>query len=107
MKFKDKRAQAIAMLRQWARDEVKAGRKPGAIANDLNAAADAVMQEFMVEHDVAGASYFEHHITRAFIAVPPGHRLTEPAIDGEHYIPLARHEFLSRQGLTFGYEDRL
>lgn len=72
---------------------------------DLVCAMRAVVDEFRVEHDVPGIRYWEHPEEGMFFTTAPGERLS-PSANGE-CVELTRDEFLSRQGLHFGYEERL
>lgn len=111
MKYADKRAEGLALIRQWAREQ-PAGRT---LQTDvaLKKAMRALIEEFRMEFDVPGIRYFEIQFhddahNRDYVT----RRGTE---SNPHDIPgktsvsmLKRHEFLSRQGVWRSYEqDRL
>lgn len=111
MKYADKRAEGIALIRQWAR-----AQPPGrTLQTDaaLKRALRAVIEEYRTEFDVPGIRYFEiqfhdgthrrHYVTRR------GNESNPHDIPGETSVsPLKRHEFLSRQAVWRSYdEDRL
>lgn len=101
VKYADKRAEGIALLRAWARQEAKL-RSVSAAHQGLLSAADALLQEFRTEFDVPGVRYWEHPESGSFFAIAPGEPLGRVALG---CVELERHEFLSRQGIHFGYEE--
>lgn len=100
------REQAIADLRQWARDEIDTGGSVRETYAGLHSAMQALLGEFRVEHDLPGTRYWLHPESNSYFSTAPGESLGDD-IDAQMCIKLARHEFLSRQGLHFGYKDRL
>ena len=106
MKYGNKRLEAIALFRQHCRERIAAGASTTETLNDLRTAMHSLVQEFCVEHGVPGVNYWHHPESDSYFAQLPG----EPLGDGpdvELLCPLKRYEFLSRQGLHFGYDDRL
>lgn len=102
MKYHDKRAEGIALLREHAR--VEAAQTTVEIAyRNLAAATGSLLSEFRREFDVPGTRYWEHCPSRETVSTGPGETI-------QHRSPneceeLARHEFLSRQGIHFGYDE--
>jgi len=106
------RAQAIAALRQHARDEAKRVG-PAAAHRDLLKAVSAILEDFRAEHDVPGVRYWETY-----------YDTTEPPYWGSWFttfvsgydpfaieqnrvtVELNRLEFFARQGAQ-GYDDLL
>lgn len=100
-KFASPRAQAIAMLRDWAADQVAKGASLSEIHSGLVNALEAVVGEFRCQFDVPGVAYWHIPETGAYFTTMPGAHAHPP-------MRLARHEWLSRQNIHFGYEeDRL
>lgn len=106
MSYADKRAHAIALFREHMAEQFSRSVKKTVVFNELRAAMNALIQEFCTEHEILGVRYWEHPESHSFFATLPGES-PPSGIDGEHCIELARHEFISRQRLHFGYEDRL
>lgn len=106
MQYANKRAQGIAMIRAHARERVSIdGEKK--VHRELLGAMDAIIQEFRVEFDVPGIRYWEHPETATFFAIAPGEMPPADCPNWPECVELTRDEFLSRQGLHFGYDDRL
>lgn len=106
MKYRDDRAHGIALLRQHARQRAQAGQIREAHLN-LITAMEALLEEFRVEFDVPGVRYWHHPESESYFSTRPGEQLPSNCPDFELCIELARHEYLSRQSLHFGYDDRL
>lgn len=102
--FHNERAQAITMLRNWARDNTEFQTVQETFTQ-LHGAMRAVLDEFCIEFDVKGVRYWEHPESDSrFITWP--HEVVLISL-ANSCVELARHEFLSREKLWFGYEDRL
>lgn len=101
MAYHDKRAEGIALLRQHAREA--AAKDVRAAYRDLRSATDALLQEFRREFDVPGTRYWEDTEKRHTFSTEPGERIDESL--AYYCVELARHEFLSRQGIHFGYDE--
>lgn len=103
----DARAKHIEGLRQWARDQVAAGKPVQSVHASLMVATASVLSEFRVEHEVAGCRYWEawrgQHRFRFITA--PGEVVPEDSTG--LLSELTRDEYLAREGLHFGYKDRL
>lgn len=104
-KYANKRAAGIIYLREWAREEANFGDIRGA-HNGLLTSLRALMEEFRVEFDVPGTRYWYHPESESYFSTMAGEPLGDSA-DAQLCIELNRAEFLGRQGLYFGYEDRL
>lgn len=105
MKYANERAHGIALLREHARQRVTSTDVRETHA-ELMSAMQALLDEFRTEFDVPGVRYWmlgagqmEVYTTTAAHERPPP---TDPPA-----IELARHEFLARAGLQFGYSDGL
>lgn len=99
------RGNGIALIRQWARDEIEFGTPVKHVYRDLRGAVMAVLDEFRVEHDLAGTRYWCHPESDSHFTTEPGESISSHIAD--ECVELTRYEFLSREGLHFGYEDRL
>lgn len=104
-KFANKRAAGITLLREWAREEANFGDIRGA-HRGLFTSLQALMGEFRVEFDVPGTRYWYHPESESYFSTMAGESPGDSA-DGQMCIELNRAEFLGRQGLHFGYDDRL
>lgn len=102
-KYANDRAHALALFRRWARLEVLF-KGPLETHRALASAMHALLEEFRVEFDVPGIRYWEHPESDCFLTTMPGDDIETIA---NECVELARHEYLSRQGLHFGYEERL
>lgn len=103
--YANDRAEYIERLRQWARDEIATGSPIEEVHRELIKAFDAVIQEFRVEFDVPGVRYWEHPESSSHFTTFYGSEMSMGMAD--HCVELARHEYMSRQGIYFGYGDRL
>jgi hypothetical protein len=103
----DARAKHIEGLRQWARDQVAAGKLVSMVHASLIHATESVLSEFRTEHDAPGCRYWEtwrgEHRYRFITG--PGDRV--PDDQAATVSELTRDEYLAREGLHFGYKDRL
>ena len=84
-----------------------AGESPKSVHRRLLTAFDAVLQEFRIEHDVPGVRYWWNAEKDCYFTTAPGEAIPVQHLNAGPNEPLARHEYLSRQGLQFVYEDRL
>jgi hypothetical protein len=97
----------MALFRQHCRETIKATGAVSATYRDLRSAMDTLLQEFRVEHDLPGVRYWHHPESESYFSTEPGEQLGDNP-DAALCIELTRYEFLSRQGIHFGYEeDRL
>lgn len=103
MKYANRRAEGIALMREHARQQATKGKIREAHL-DLTTAMHALIQEFRVEFNVPGVRYWYHPESECYFTTGPGDHLNFGAEDP---LELARHEFLARQDLHFGYDDRL
>lgn len=109
MQFANHRAEGIELLRCHARLEVALGRPPAQIDHDLKTAIRAVVEEFRTQFDVPGVRYWEYRpeaLAPLFFTTSPTETFP-PEYPAKEVVELARHEFLSRQTLHFGYEDQI
>ena len=105
MMYANKMAQAIALMREHAREQAgKVGAREA--HRDLMFAMRTLLEEFRVEFDVPGTRYWLHPESDSYFSTAPGEPV-DAMFASEEPIELARHEFLSRQDLHFGYDDRL
>lgn len=104
--FSDDRTFALALLRRWGREAVNAGVPVRRVHRELMECVRSVIGEFRVEHDVPGVRYWHVPEDGSYFTSEPGSRPDASRLAGDP-IELKRYEFLSRQGLHFGYEDRL
>jgi chromosome condensin MukBEF ATPase and DNA-binding subunit MukB len=102
----DTRGQGIAKIRQWARDEVDFGRPVNKVYGELVLTYRALLEEFHVEHDVAGVRYWLDAKHNNYFTTAPG-EVISASVDVSVCVELQRHEYLSRLRLHFGYEDRI
>lgn len=102
--FSDDRTYGIALIRRWARTQALWHKNYAALDAQLADTIRAVVEEFRVEFDVPGVRYWHVPEGDLYFTTAAGERL--PPIKGE-VIELKRYEFLSRQGIHYGYEDRL
>lgn len=105
----NKLAAAAEAMRQWARAEIKSGRTTTDVHAELCNALDAVETEVRVEFVIPDVTYYEVYAEDnariGFTSLRPGERVPQNfkrCVDQE-----PRYEFLARQGLSFGYKDRL
>lgn len=105
MKYADNRAHGVDLLREYARQRAQAVGAEKAHAELLSATV-ALLDDFRTEFDVKGVRYWltgagqlEEYTTTFGTQRPP---YVEPKP-----IEIARHEFMARQGLHFGYCDGL
>lgn len=103
MIYADKRAEGIANLRQWARGAINDGATLGWTYLALTAAMQALQDEFLVEHDMPGTRYWHHPESNDYFVSAPGRAMHH----SDEIVELSRAEFIGRNLLHFGYEDRL
>ncbi len=107
MTYANKRNEAIALFRQHNREVLKQGATVRETYASLRQAMHALLDEFRVEHDLPGTRYWHHPESSSYFSTEPGEELP-PSADAKLCMELTRIEFVSRQGLHFGYEqDRL
>jgi hypothetical protein len=107
MKYANKRAEALALMRQHIREEVKAGRRPVLCLYEAESSIEAIKQEGMLEFDIPGVRYWHIPESDDYWATLPGEPLP---INGDSIaagltVELTRAEFLGRQKIHFGYEN--
>ena len=103
----DKRGQGIKLLREYARECVNTNPVPHGVRKGhaaLTSALHALIQEFRTEFDMPGTRYWHHPESNSYFTTAPGERLGDD-MDSELCMELARHEFLSRQGIWRSYEE--
>lgn len=100
------RDKAISDLRQWVRDEIDTGGDIRETYVALRSEFDAMLGEFCAEHDLPGTRYWFHPESDSYFTTAPGESLGD-GIDAQLCIELKRYEFLSRQGMHFGYKPRI
>lgn len=105
IKYHDERAHAIALFRKWITRKFKEGAKLGQVDAEVRTAMTALLDELRTEFEIPGVRYWEHPESDSFFTTGPGEHVPETV--ALECVELARHEFLSRQGLTFGYGDSL
>lgn len=100
----DARGKHIEGLRQWARAEVAAGKPAERVHASLVNATQAILGEFRTEFEVPGCRYWEawRGEFRFRFVTGPGDRVSESLLT-----EITRDEYLAREGLHFGYGDRL
>jgi hypothetical protein len=104
MRYATKFAEAVALMREWANEEVANGRPPAAVHLELMRTREAVLNEFRIKHEVPGVRYWHIPETNAYFTTSPGERMPEMRFPP---MQLARHEFLSRQGVHFEDDETL
>lgn len=104
--FANRRAAGIKLLREWAREEAEFGDIRGAHLGLLTS-MQALLEEFRVEFELPGTRYWYHPESESYFSTMPGETLNDYDADTHLLIELSRPEFLARQGLHFGYDDRL
>lgn len=106
LQFRDERAEGIAKLRRYARNRALLdGVSANAIFKEVLTATEALIQELCVEHDVNGVRYWVHYPSEIYFSTAPGDSLSES--DRSCVVELTRVEFMGRQHLGYGYEDRI
>jgi hypothetical protein len=114
----DKRVKAIAMLREWLKEEIESINKADnavqrvvrkkTLHKDLMTTVNAVVFEFRKQHAPAGCRYWEIYSDRA---KERRHEITaageELRIDRNigHPVEITHNEFLARQDIRFNYDD--
>lgn len=102
----DKRGQGIKLLREYARECVNTNPVPHGVRKGhaaLTSALGSLLEEFRTEFDMPGVRYWHCAEDSSYFTTLPGEQLPRPY---EHLaIELARHEFLSRQGIWRSYEE--
>lgn len=104
MRYHDKRAEGISLLRRHAAES--ATRGSGAVREayrELKTAMEALLSEFRVQFDLPGTRYWEHPESGSIFSTEPGERPDDTI--ALECVELERHEFLSRQGIHFGYDE--
>lgn len=100
-----KRVEAIALLRQWAREQIAKGKPVNSVYFDLVSATNTIEQELLTEHEMPGCRYWHHPESDSYFITPPGETLKESDPESDLCVELTRYEYLSRQDLHFGYHD--
>lgn len=107
MKYADKRAHGIALLRQWADEEVAAGR-PREAHTGLLSALRALVDEFRIKHEVPGVRYFESYVYQDETTQHREHFTTFHVYPDDlsrpkntQIVEVTRNEFLARKGLRW------
>lgn len=107
MKYADKRAHGIALLREWAEEEAKAGHVRAAHTGLLSALR-ALVDEFRVKHEVPGVRYFESYVYQDETTQHRDHFTTFNIYPDDlsrpkntQIVEVTRNEFLARKGLRW------
>lgn len=100
---------AAEMMRKWARDQIASGHSTAWVHEQVCVALDAVETELRCEFLIPGVTYYEVYAEDnariGFTSMRPGEPVPPNFRRCVDQSP--RFEFLSRQGLSFGYKDRL
>lgn len=103
----DARATGIKLLREWAQVQVHSGKDIPAIHASLLQATQAILGEFRTEFDVPGCRYWEAWRGEFRFRFITGAGEPVPESSVGTVTELSRDEYLAREGLHFGYGDRL
>lgn len=104
MNYHDKRAQGITLLREHARSATRTAGIRAAYL-ELETAMKALLSDFRLEFDLPGTRYWEHPESECVFSTAPGERIDDTT--ALQCVELERHEFLSRQGIYYGYKDSI
>ncbi|MNK49894.1 hypothetical protein D3C87_687600 [compost metagenome] len=110
MRYANKRAEALALMREHIRDEIKAGRRPVLCLYEAELSIEAIKQEAMVEFDMPGVRYWHMAEDDSYWATMPGEKLPThgTGLIANLVIELTRNEFIGRQKIHSTYaKDRI
>jgi len=100
MEFADERAEALAMLRNWASQQAQGGMELWRIDIALRDGMQSVLTEFRIANDVAGVRYWYISPGEEFRTTRYGEPKPEPIEPGAVVQEVARWFWLGKQHLT-------
>lgn len=106
MRYANKRAEALALMRQHIREEAKAGVRPAFLLHEIRLAVQALEQEAIIEFDMPGVRYWYHPESESYFATLPGEHMVPPDDTWvEEVMELTRWEYLGRQNIRPGVDS--